>query len=105
MATYAQLPGILNLVLTRGEDFIVEADFSISLSGYTFTSTLNSLVDNAQILSMTTSVVNPANGVVNVSLTRSQTQSLAAGTYSWRMIGDSGAVHRVYLAGFVEVLP
>jgi hypothetical protein len=105
MATYEQLPGTLNLAFRKGDDFSVESDFSIDLTGYTVTATVHSVVNDAQVVAFTTNVTNAASGVVSVGLTDAQTLALAAGTYSWRMVGTASGITRTYLAGFLEVKP
>ena len=103
MATYEQLPGTLNLSLRRGDDFSVDADFSIDLTGFVVTATAHSVVNDAQVIAFTTTLTNAAQGVVNVTLTDSQTAGLAVGTYVWRLVGTSGGITRTYLAGYLEV--
>ena len=44
MSTYSQLPGQMSLAFRRGDDFSATIDFDISLSGYTVSSSVTSLV-------------------------------------------------------------
>ena len=54
---------------------------------------------------ITASVTNTATGIVAVSLTDTQTASLAAGTYGWRLDWIApGGVQRTALQGVVEVV-
>jgi hypothetical protein len=103
MSTYSQLPGTLGLSLKRGDTFSVLVDFDITLTGKTVVSTITSLVTGQSVIAPATSVVDAANGQVNVSLTSTQTLSLPAGTYGWEMTWDSGTEKRTALTGFVEV--
>ena len=103
MASYEQLPGTLNLALRRGDDFSVDVDFSIDLTGFSVTATAHSVVNDAQIIAFTTTLTNAAQGVLNITLTDAQTAGLALGTYLWRLVGTSGSVTRTYLSGYMEV--
>ena len=103
MASYEQLPGTLNLAFRRGDDFSVDADFSIDLTGFAVSAIAHSVVSEAQVIAFTTTLTNASQGVVNISLTDSQTLGLAVGTYLWRLVGTSGSVTRTYLAGYLEV--
>jgi hypothetical protein len=105
MATYEQLPGTLNLAFRKGDDVAFESDFSIDLTGYTLTATIHSVVNDAQVVAFTTTVTNAASGIVTITLTDAQTLALAAGTYSWRLVGTAADITRTYLAGFLEVKP
>ncbi len=104
MATYEQLPGELNLAFRRADEVSTEIDFSpISLTGYTMTSTLTSLVNGGTVASMTTTMVDAAAGRVNIGLTDEQTAALPVGTYRWTMTANDGLARRTYLTGVVEV--
>ena len=107
MNTYTQLPGALSLAFKRGDDFATSIDFDgVTLSGYTVTSTLTSLVTGSTVSAITASVTNTATGIVSVSLTDTQTASLVAGTYGWRLDWIApGGVQRTALQGVVEVVP
>jgi hypothetical protein len=105
MATAAQIPGVLNVSFTRGAEWSLLVDFSdpASLVGYTFTSGLHSTVTGSLVQAVTVSNVNLSVGQINLSLTASQTASLAAGTYQIRV--EWGPVARRIFQGFCEVLP
>lgn len=104
MATYEQLPGELNLAFRRADQVSTEIDFNpISLTAYTMTSTLVSLVSGATVAAMTTTMVDAAAGRVNIALTDEQTAALPVGTYRWTMTANDGAAQRTYLTGMVEV--
>lgn len=103
-AVYSQLPGQMSLVFRRGDEFGSVVDFDISLSGYEVSAVITSLVTGDDILPITTTLANASAGQVNVSLTETQTASLAPGSYGWRLEWDApGGVHRTALTGLVEV--
>ena len=104
MASYDQTPGTLNLSFVRSDDFSSLIDFSITMTGYTVTASLYSLVSGAEVQAFTVTAANAANGQFNISLTDTQTAALARGTYGWRMTWVEGAATRTALTGFVEVL-
>lgn len=104
MSSYDQTPGNLPISFVRGDTLSALLDFSIDLTGYTFSAALASVVTGSDVVSLTTSVVSAANGQVNVSLAAAQTAALARGTYRWRFVWTQGNAVRTALVGFVEAL-
>lgn len=104
MATFSAAPGVLNLSFVRGDDFAAIVDVSLDLTGYTTTASITSSVTGAAVIPFTVSAVSPSEGKISLSLTDSQTSSLARGTYSWRMVWVEGTATKTALAGAVEVL-
>lgn len=103
MASYDQTPGVLNLQLVRGDDFSALIDFSISMTGYTCTSSLTSLVTGSDVKALTVSTVAATAGQFNVSLSDTETSALARGTYGWKFTWTEGTATRTALNGYVEV--
>jgi hypothetical protein len=105
MSSYDQAPGTLNLSFKRADDFSALIDFSpITMTGYTVTAGITSLVSGAEVQPLTVSFVSATAGQVNVSLTDAQTAALARGTYGWSLKWTESTTTRTALAGFVEVL-
>lgn len=104
MPSYDSLPGRLGLAIKSGDDFSALVDFSISLTAHTMTSTIHSVVTGSQVGSFVVAVPDAAAGKVNISLSETQTASLAPGTYSWRMVGVQGGLTKTYLEGHAEVV-
>lgn len=102
--SYDQTPGNLPISFVRGDSFSALLDFSIDLTGYSFTASLVSVVTGSDVVSLATSVVSAANGQVNVSMTAVQTAALARGTYQWKFIWTQGSAVRTALVGYVEAL-
>lgn len=103
MPSYDQTPGSLSLSFARGDDVSVMVDVSISLTGYTVSSSMTSLVTGDDVVPFTVSFVSASAGQVNISLTDAQTLALANGTYGWNMKWTEGNATRTALKGFVEV--
>lgn len=104
MSTYTQLPGSLGLSLRRGDELSTSIDFNpVTLTGYTVTASINSLITGGVMQPITATITNAAAGVVNLSMTEAQTAVLPVGTYSWRLEWDNGA-KRTALGGMVEVV-
>ena len=104
MPSYDQLAGSLNLQLVRGDDVSVLLDFSpITMTGYTVTAAITSLVTGNEVVPFSVSFVSATNGQENVSLTDAQTTALARGTYGWSLRWTEGNATRTALSGFVEV--
>jgi hypothetical protein len=102
--TFRLLPGTMNLAFKRAGDFSSLIDFNVSLASYSVSATVTSLVTGATVIPFTTTLVDAAAGQVSVSLTDTQTASLAAGTYRWQLDWTApGSVQRTALSGTVEV--
>ena len=101
--SYEQTPGRMNIAFNRGDDFSALIDFSISMTGYTVTSGITSLVTGNEVVPFTTTLASAANGQVNIALSDTQTLSLPRGTYGWRMAWTEGNSTRTALTGMVEV--
>jgi hypothetical protein len=96
----------MNLAFKRGGDFGSLIDFNVSLASYSVSATMTSLVTGATVIPFTTTLADAAAGQVSVSLTDTQTASLAAGTYGWQLDWTApGSVQRTALSGTVEVYP
>jgi hypothetical protein len=104
MPLYEQAPGTLNLVLKQGDDFSALLDADISLSGYTVTANVSSLVTGGTVASLNASLVDAAAGKFNVSLTRAQSLAIPRGTYGWTAVWVGSGVTRTSVAGLIEVL-
>ena len=105
MPSYDQTPGSLNLTFNRADDVSVMVDFSpITMTGYTVTAGITSLVSGAEVQPFAVSFVSATAGQVNISLTDTQTAALARGTYGWNLKWTEGQATRTALTGFVEVL-
>lgn len=102
--TFSLLPGTMNLAFKRGGDFGSLIDFNVSLASYSVSATVTSLVTGATVIPFTTTLADAAAGQVSVSLTDTQTASLAAGTYGWQLDWTApGSVQRTALSGTLEV--
>jgi len=104
MNSYDQIPGTLNLSLKAGDDFGALVDFSpITMTGYTVTAVVSSLVTGAEVVPFATTLASAADGKVNIALSDTQTSALPRGTYGWSMKWVDGQVTRTALTGFLEV--
>lgn len=102
--TYSVTPGVMNLAFKRANDFSTLIDFDTTLAGYTVTATVTSLVTGANVIPFTTTVADASAGQVSIALTDTQTASLPAGTYGWRLDWTApGDIQRTALQGTVEV--
>jgi hypothetical protein len=105
MATASTLPGSLNLSVKAGDELSQLVDFSISLTGYTFTAEVVSAITYGQVAAITVSGVNLATGQVNLGMSETTTAAIAPGSYLWRLIWTApGTVRRTALEGVLEVV-
>ena len=105
MPAHSQLPGSLNLLVKRGDDFSTAVDFDISLVGYSVSASMHSLVTSNEVAVVGTAISSPNLGQVTVSLPGEQTSSLSPGSYGWSMkwVTPTGS-DRTVLSGILEVI-
>ena len=105
MATVSATPGTLNIIVKQGQAVSQLLDFSISLTGYTFSAEIVSAVTFATVQALTVSTVNLATGQVNVGLSAANAANVAAGTYLWRLVWTPAAGNdQTALEGIWEVV-
>lgn len=105
MATVSATPGTLNIIVKRGQAVSQLLDFSISLTGYTFTAEIVSAVTYATVTALTVTNVNLSTGQVNVGLSAATAANVAAGTYLWRLVWTPAAGNaQTALEGIWEVV-
>ena len=104
MATVSATPGTLNLIVKQGQAVSQLLDFSISLTGYTFTAEIVSAVTYATDQALSVTAVNHATGQINVGLSAANAANVAAGTYLWRLVWTPAAGNaQTALEGIMEV--
>jgi hypothetical protein len=104
MPSYSTVPGNLCLAFQKSDDFSAMIDFSpITMTGYTVSASISSLVTGEQITPLTVSIASATAGKVNVSLTDTQTSAIPRGTYGWNLKWTEGQATRTALSGIVEV--
>jgi len=104
MATVSATPGTLNVIVKQGQAVSQLLDFSISLTGYTFSAEIVSAVTFATVQALTVSTVDLATGQVNVGLSAANAANVAAGSYLWRLVWTPAAGNaRTALEGIWEV--
>ncbi len=105
MATVSATPGTLNIIVKQGQAVSQLLDFSISLTGYTFTAEIVSAVTYAQVSALAVTAVNLSTGQVNVGLSAATAANVAAGTYMWRLVWTPAAGNAATaLEGIWEVI-
>jgi hypothetical protein len=105
MATVSTLPGTLNIAVKRGDELSQLLDFSIDLTGYTFTAEVVSAITYEEIAAPTITAVNLSTGQVNLAMAETVTAAIAPGSYLWRLIWTApGTVRRTALEGVLEVV-
>jgi hypothetical protein len=86
MATVSATPGTLNIIVKQGRAVSQLLDFSISLTGYTFSAEIVSGVTFATVQALAVTAVNLGTGQINVGLSAANAANVAAGTYLWRLV-------------------
>jgi hypothetical protein len=99
MSSFTQLPALMNVRVKAGDAASTSVDFDVSLSAYTVTSQVVSLVGGAHVASVATTMVNASAGQVSLAFP----SSVPAGTYGWNMTWTSSdGSRRTVLAGIAE---
>lgn len=103
---------VSNLTVDQGTTFSANIDVSDesgnaqNLSGYSVAGQIRKNYDSATHVAFVAAVNNAAQGTINISLTPSQTNGMAAGRYVYDVeITSSGGVVTRVLEGQVEVTP
>ena len=112
--TFSLLPGDLSLSLITGDEFGMLVDLDFDITNFTWTAIVYEAEtestfsrpsgvtsQGATAATFTVATVNAANGLLNLSLTETQTNALNPATpYRWYLRGVSPAqVTRTYLSG------
>lgn len=103
------VPKTLNLSIYEGDDFVLvvsivdEAGAAVDITGFTYEAVV---LDSAGAVSATAtaSVTNAAGGLVKVSLTDVQTDTLS-GRLNWKLTQtDAGSLVRTLLRGYITIV-
>lgn len=101
--TASTVPGTLNLVVKAGEAVSQLVDFSVDLTGYTFSGEVVSAVTFSTVVSLDVTAIDLEDGQVNVGLSAEDAAELAPGTYLWRLVWTpTGGSPRTALEGIWE---
>jgi len=102
MASFTQLPALMNVTVKAGDKASTSVDFDVSVAPYTVTSQVTSLVNGAVVSPVTTTVTNAANGQISLTFPA----NLSAGSYGWAMTWTSSdGGKRTVLSGVAEYVP
>ena len=113
MATWSQIPDVLDFVFVQGDEVKVLLDFDDNLTGYTFETKIievlevigGNVTQYEDVVDFTQENVNLSAGQVNLSLQESVTGSLSlGGNYRWYMRWTApGLIKRTVLSGAISV--
>jgi hypothetical protein len=105
MATYTQVPGLLNIKGVVGADFSCNLDFSVSLVGYTFDAGIVlQEYPTKRIQAITVTVTDAANGLLSLGLTEAETTAVGPiSNKKWYLNWELGGVKKTIIAGMFEL--
>ena len=105
MATYTQVPGLLNIKGVVGADFSCNLDFNVSLVGYTFDAGIVlQEYPTKRIQPITVSVNDAANGLISLSLTDTETSTVGPiSNKKWYLNWTTGAIKNTIISGMFEL--
>jgi len=105
MATYTQVPGLLNIKGVVGADFSCNLDFNVSLVGYTFDAGIVlQEYPTKRIQAITVTVTDAANGLLSLGLTEAETTAVGPiSNKKWYLNWELGGVKKTIIAGMFEL--
>ena len=103
MTDFNQIPGKLDISVTIGDDFSFGLDFSIALSGYSFSAQVVS-ISSGILIPMTVTNTDLALGKVNISLDKTAISSLGIAQHHWYFQWVVGSQTRRVLAGTFSIV-
>lgn len=103
MTDFTQIPGLLNLTATLGDDFEFNLDFDINLSGYTFVAKVISISTNTPVI-LTVTPVDLSLGKVTISLSKTLLSGLSVARHHYYFEWVTGSKTRRILAGNFDVV-
>lgn len=98
MPSILQIPGRLDIVITKGDAFASVITFDVDVSTWTLAAT----VDTSSPTTIT--LDNSSGGTVDISLDATATGAIPAGEYTWHMDRSDIGFERRYLAGKFTVI-
>jgi hypothetical protein len=103
MSTYSNLPGSLNLSVKSGSTFGIVLTFAgQTLTSYTATTVISSLVTGRTVADIATSILDATR--VSLSLPKESTALLSKGSYQWSHTWTQpGGVSKPVLSGVIDV--
>jgi hypothetical protein len=97
MATFQQVPGELNIELAVGDDLSLPLQFSISLTGYTFSADIGGqtpTIDSSQA----------ASGLITLALTDTQCSAINKREADWWFKWTTAGLTRTVLIGTLTMI-
>jgi hypothetical protein len=102
VSSFSQLPARMNVTLKAGDKASTSVDFDVSLSAFTVTSQITSLVTGQTVANIATTVTNAGAGQVSLAFPA----TLSPGSYGWQMLWTSSdGGKRTVLSGVAEYVP
>lgn len=98
MPTLSQIPGRLDIVLTKGDSWSANLDFDVETVSWTLSATIDTDTPTSFTLA------NATGGVVTLSLTSGETNALPVGQYTWHLDRSDTGYEREYIAGYLTVI-
>jgi hypothetical protein len=111
MATVKVIPGKLNYVMTRGDDFAAQLTIQegdplapVDVSTRTYTAQIRATADSTTVIAtFTVDMTDAATGIVVLRLADTVTDDLG-GVYVWDLQQDTGGVIRTLVGGTFSVI-
>jgi len=102
--------GTYNITITRGTDFAISMTLkdgngtAINITNYTFKSQIRRKESTGLAVEFTITKTSPTNGVIKLSLSKTQTQSLPKGKLKYDLVANDGTEVDQYVKGIVTVV-
>ncbi len=102
MATIVeQVPGRLDIKISKGDDMSILIDFDIDITGYTHTASTVEL--DASTTAITVVDTDLGNGQITLTMTDTLLGAIAVGTHKWYLDRTNAGFQRRTLSGNFEV--
>lgn len=101
--------GVYNINITRGTNFDVSMtlknaqNVAINVTNYTFKSEIRRKASTGVSAEFTITKTNASSGIIKLSLTKSQTQSLPNGKLKYDLVANDGTEVKQYITGTITV--
>ena len=103
MTKFTQVPGLLDIDATHGDDFLFTLDFDINLTSYTFVANIITVSTNVLVPLVVTNI-DLSLGQISISLAKATLSGLANATHHWTLDWTVGGKTRRVLAGEFKII-
>jgi len=102
-----QVPGKLDIKISRGDDFNIQFNIPFDISDYSWTFIVSETNRGPKNIQLVTQATSSVEGIIQAIFPASTTSAMAPTTptkpHTWRLRGTSSAGARTFIAGLFEL--